>query len=211
MSIYALCLPQVKYRELFRACLESERTTLFGSRPYAFLGPMEYRTLGGDPENERYRPRTINAVAPRSIRLTPALQERCDTSFISPPREFGTRAAKRTRESRIRSLAKLPVWVQTLVKEDEIGGWVDEGSNATPTRLFKYEGPGGSGRAQRWNVLLLKGGKYPRANEQLILVVPRDDRKTQDSGTVLRFLVSGNPNTKGTKRTKTASLILFPN
>jgi len=206
MSIYTLCLSQQDYRKLYRACPKDDRQRLFGKRPYAFLGPSNYRTLGGDPANEYYRPRTLSA-RPRTIRLTPTLQDRADTTFISPPREYGRKAVERTLESRKRVLQKLPEWVQALVRLEDIGGWVEQVDN--PTRLFKYEESGGAGRSERWNVILGKNGKLPRANEKLYLVRPLADKKKRGD-TVQCYVVSGMPTTKGAKRVKTASVILYP-
>lgn len=205
MSIYVLCLPQKTYRKLWRACPSADKQALFGKRPYAFLGPSSYRSLGGDPANEHYRPRSSLSTRPRTIRLTPVLQDRADTTFISPPREFGKNAIKKTLESRKRALEKMPSWVQALVKQEDIGGWVEE----EPTRVFKYEEPSGSGRGERWNVMLGKDGVLPRPNERIYLMQPLADTKQREN-TVRCYLVAGTPSTKNSRRVKTASVILYP-
>lgn len=206
MSIYSLCLSQQDYRRLYRACPKDQKQSLFGKRPYAFLGPSNYRSLGGDPGGEHYRPRSLGARA-RTIRLTPVLQDRQDTTFISPPREYGQKAIKRTLESRKRALEKMPEWVQALISTDQLGGWVEQ--TEVPTRLFKYEGPAGAGRGERWNLLLGKNGTLPRANERIYLVRPYQDRKKRDESARC-YMISGAPVTKNARRYKTATITLYP-
>lgn len=204
MSIYDLCLPQKLLREIWKVCPAADRQILFGNRPHAFLGASSYRSLGGDPANEYYRPRQLTS-RPRTIRLTATLQDRRDTTFISPPKEFGRNAISKTLESRKRKLEKLPSWVQALVSDSDIGGWVEE----EPTRVFKYEEPSGGGRGERWNVMIGKNGSFPKANDVLYLMRPLSEKKDRPN-TVQSYVVSGAPAISKTRKSKTATVILYP-